>query len=104
MNKKVSKHITTERMSRVGFIIDTFKGEFGMPIAESPEGDIIRTLTDKGIIVITGITSGKVVTLWIATVNQGVAIWRDCHHTTVPKHIMKQLHKVQPLCLAQPAC
>ena len=103
MKTNVSAHIQRDRMERISYIIDAFKGEFGKPIAEAPEGDAIRTLTDKGIIIVTGITTGKIITMWIATVSQATAVYRDCHQCQkCPQWVMKICHKNKELAAKQP--
>ena len=103
MNKNLSRHVTEDRMERVLFIIDAFKGDFGKPIAEDPEGDAVRTLTDKGILIVTNLQTGKLVTMWIATVEQGTAIYRNCHQCSkCPLGILKILNRNKKLAARQP--
>lgn len=103
MKKTVSKHVREDRMERISFIIDAFAGEFGKPIAEAPEGDVIRTLTDKGILIITGITTGTVVTMWIATIAQATRVYRDCHQCDkCPAWVMEICHNNKKLAARQP--
>lgn len=103
MNKNVSKHIQYDRVERIEFIIDAFKGEFGSPIAEAPEGDAVRTLTDKGVLIVTNLYTNKVITMWIATVAQATRIYRECHQCDkCPKWVMDICHKNKKLAARQP--
>lgn len=103
MNKKVSVHIRKDRMERISFIVDAFNGDFGTSIAESSDGDVVRTLTDKGILIVTNLYTNKVVTMWIATVAQATRVYRDCHQCDkCPKWIMDICHKNKKLAARQP--
>lgn len=92
--KKATYHARVERFTRIEYIIEVFKGEFGKPIAEIVEGDTKRTLTTNGIIVISGVTTGKLVTMWIATVAQATSLYRTCHNCDkCPKEVMDRVCK-----------
>ena len=95
MTKRVSYHIRYERQNRIDFIIDWCQGEFGTPIATvyDTEGTARRVLTDRGLIVVYS-AEDKLITMWIASVLQGVAMYKASHDgKEVPYKMMQVLHR-----------
>ena len=104
MTKKVSYHAKVERMERISYIIDFCGGEFGPAIAETydnNDGKVV--LTEKGIVIVYNAITSNLVTMFIATVNQGVSIYKTCHNSKkCPKELMKTLNNNKKACENQP--
>lgn len=95
MTKTVSYHARHERQNRIDFIIDWCKGEFGAPIATAydADGKGKRVLTDKGLLIVYSAADNKLITMWIASVLQGVAVYKASHKgQEVPWKMMQVLH------------
>lgn len=95
MTKNISYHARVERQSRIDYIIDWCKGEFGKPVAivEDKSETARLVLTEKGILMVHNLETNKLVTMWIATVSQGVAIYSRAFNQPVPKYMMNVFHK-----------
>lgn len=105
MTRKISYHAQVERKSRIEYIIDTFKGEFGSPVVEVVnENDCSRqVLTSNGIWIVYNLKTNRLVTMWIATVEQGVKLYkRGTNGKQLPKQLMKTLHNNKKACENQP--
>ena len=104
MTKKVSYHARVERAERISYIIDFCGGEFGPAIAETYDnnnGKVI--LTEKGIVIVYNAITSNLVTMFIASVNQGVSIYKECHNVSkCPKSLMKTLNNNKKACENQP--
>ena len=102
---KTTYHARIERSARIEYIIDVFKGEFGEPAAMVVnENDRSRqVLTTKGVWIVYNLDTGKLVTMWIATVEQGTKLYkRATNGKMLPKSLMKQLHANKKVCKGQP--
>lgn len=104
MTKKVSYHAKVERMERISYIIDYCKGEFGPAIAETYDNNNGKVvLTEKGIVIVYNATTNNLVTMFIATVSQGISIYKNCHNCEkCPKSLMKTLNNNKKACENQP--
>ena len=105
MTTTVSYHARVERQSRIEYIIDVFKGEFGEPAAMVVNEDdrSRQVLTTKGIWIVYNLDTNRLVTMWIATVEQGVKLYkRSTGGKMLPKSLMKQLHANKKACDRQP--
>lgn len=96
-----SKHVSEERMDRIGYIIDVFKGCFGKEeFYYECENDRRMVLTSKGIIFIQGISNPQIITMYIATVSQATYIYRHSHTAkgkNMPQKLYNQILKNQKL-------
>ncbi len=104
MTRKISYHAKMERVERISYIIDFCGGEFGSAIAEiydNNNGKVV--LTERGIVIVYNAITGNLVTMFIATVNQGVNIYKACHNSKkCPKELMKTLNNNKKACENQP--
>lgn len=96
---KVSRHISIERLNRVEYIIDMFNGNFGEEVyscTDGEENNCRKVLTSKGIIYIQSLTNHKIITMYIATVQQAYYIYVHSHKRTtdfMPQKLYNQIKK-----------
>lgn len=94
MKSEMTYHAKIERKTRINYIEKTIG--IGNPIATTIsryEKDSLRTLTDTGVIIITNIYTKRIITMFIASINQGVAVYKEGKQAKqVPKNIMRTLY------------
>lgn len=83
MKMTATYHASVERIDRINLIIDLFKGDWGTPVCavqsiSNPTSECV--LTTNGIIVVRGITTKKLLTMWVASIDQAVAIYKEATH------------------------
>lgn len=105
MKSNMTYHAMNDRKNRLEYIIDTIG--IGNEIASSPSRDdprVSRILTDTGVIIVTNRETKKLVTAYIATINQGVSVYTQGHGVNkAPAWVMKILQKNKQVRLGQPA-
>lgn len=105
MTKTISYHAQYERQERINYIIDMVRGDFGEMICSSCEtrNNCKRTLTNKGLIILTDIDTNRLVTMYFGTVNQIVQLYTSANNVNkCPKWLMKIAHKAQTYNEKQP--
>ena len=93
---KVTYHFSIERKDRINFI-KQYIG-FGNPVAttihlskeraKKHNTPIRNILTDTGIIFIISLDSNEIITAYIATIPEAVAIYRQCHNKRPPDSLI----------------
>lgn len=105
MTKTISYHAQYERQARIDYIIDKVRGDFGQAICSSKESrnNCKRTLTDKGLIILTDIDTNRLVTMYFGNVGQIVQLYTSAKNVNkCPQWIMKLAHSVQQYHKEQP--
>lgn len=104
MKAKMTYHAMNDRKNRAEYIINTIG--IGHAVASTPSRNdptTLRTLTDTGLIIVTSIKTKKIITFFIASVKQGVAIYSEDKGTLAPKWLMRILHDNEEILAKQPA-
>lgn len=104
MTMTMTYHAQVEREARIDYIIDVL-GDFGQPIAKrnNPANNTITILTNLGVIIIKSNTTQKLVTMFLASIAQATAIYRDCYGgDTCPHSLMVQVKRNQKFLAGQP--
>lgn len=89
----VSAHVVIDRQVRFNIIENTVG--WGTPLVEAPdkkEQDATATLTSTGVIIIMS-NDGMIITAWIASVRQAVAVYaRATGNTKLPRQLWNMVN------------
>lgn len=107
--QNLTYHAQIERAARFEYIATTIgfgNKEIANQIFKSPSSPNKASksvLMDNGVILVYSCENNKLITGYIASVKQAVAIYRKCHSgARCPKNLMNTLYKNQPIAALQP--
>ena len=104
MKSNMTYHAFNERFERISFILDTIgMGEPVVSIRDPYHEDTIKVLTNTGIIIVNGETSKKIVTVFIATMDQAMAVYKIAtNNKRMPERLYNKIKENQKLINKQP--
>lgn len=106
---EMTYHAKNDRITRFEFILQTVgagKKEIATEIFISPTSQNRKAksvLMDNGVIYIFSIENNKLITAYIASISQAVALYKKCHKCNkCPQTLMNVLYKNQQYITKQP--
>lgn len=104
MKSKMTYHAFNDRFDRISYIMDTIG--IGEPVVTVPDPyrqDTIKILTDTGVLIVKSATTHKIITIYIASMDQAFAIYKlGTNNKRVPDGLLTRIRKNQKILKNQP--
>ena len=106
MEKNITRHISQERFARMEYIIDTIGLGDSIVLERITTFDNHGThkvqITNTGVMLIRSIDNNRIITAWIASIDQVTKVSRECGQRKVPDSLYRRVVANKKYCKNQP--